>query len=440
VSLVGRTLGWITLYLVVAAGPLVLVMVGEQPPGRDLVTDLSVALGFVGMSLMGLQLVLGARFGSMAAPFGEDALMQFHRQMGYVALAFVLAHPALLFLTDTPMGQLLNPVTAPWRARFAVTAVVCLLVLVATSVWRLRLRLRYEIWQLLHGILSVAVIGFALAHILMVGYYVDATWKQVLWVVMSAAFLGMLGWVRLVRPVLRLRTPWVVTDVREERGQSWTLRFRPDGHDGISFAPGQFGWVIVGQNPFATTQHPFSFSSSAETDDGVVEMTIKESGDFSSTVGGIEPGTRAYVDGPHGVFTPDRNEGPGFVLIAGGVGITPLMSILRTFADRGDRRPCLLVYANRSPEEATFLDELEELTGRLELRIVHVASEPPEGWDGETGFVTGDLLRRHLPARHRFQQYFVCGPPPMLDAVESVLVDDLEVPTERVHTERFQFV
>lgn len=439
-TLVARAVVWIGVYLAVCVAPLVLALLGDRPPGRDLVTEISVGLGFVGLSLMGLQFLLVGRFRVVASVFGDDAVTQFHRRMGYVALAMILAHPALLSLTDTPMGRLLNPVTAPWRARFAVAATLCLTALVATSVWRKRFRIRYELWQLLHGVLSIAVAGFALAHILLVGYYVDAAWKQAVWTVSTIAFTGVLGWVRIVRPILRLRRPWEVAQVRRERGGAWTVRLRPLGHDGILFEPGQFGWVIIGRGPFALTQHPFSFSSSAEVDDGSVEMTIKAAGDFSSTIGDVKIGTRAWVDGPHGVFTPDRNEGPGFVLIGGGVGITPLMSILRTMADRSDRRPVLLIAANPRLEDVTFLEEIEALTDRLDLTVVHVFERPDHDWSGERGYVDAELLRRHLPQRAERQQYFMCGPPPMLDALETALGDDLGIPLDRIHTERFEFV
>lgn len=439
-NLVARGIVWIGLYFGLAVAPLALALLGDRPPGRDLVTEISVGLGFVGLSLMGLQFLLVGRFKPIAGVFGDDAVTQFHRSMGYAAFVMILAHPALLFLTDAPMGQLLNPATAPWRARFAVGATLCLIALVATSVWRRRLRLRYEVWQVLHGVLSIAVAGLALAHIQLVGYYVNTGWKQVVWAVSTAAFVGVLGWVRIVRPIARLRRPWEVAEVRPERGRAWTIKLRPLGHDGIRFEPGQFGWVIVGKGPFAPTQHPFSFSSSAEADDGSVEMTIKAAGDFTSTIGDVAVGTRAWLDGPHGVFSPDRNEGPGFVLIGGGVGITPLMSILRTFADRDDRRPVLLIAANPRLDDVTFLEEIEALTHRLDLTVVHVLQDPPPDWDGETGFVDADLLRRHLPKRYDRQQYFMCGPPPMLDALEAALGEDLGVPMEKIHTERFEFV
>ncbi|MBF6210727.1 ferric reductase-like transmembrane domain-containing protein [Nocardia puris] len=438
-SLVTRGIAWFGLYLVVAVVPLVFAVAGGAPEGRGFLTEFSVALGFVGMSMMGLQFALVARFQAVAAPFGEDALVQFHRQVSYVALAFILAHPVLLQVAGTDIVALLNLAQAPPRARFAVASTVLLLIVIGTSIWRKRLRLRYETWQVLHGGLSVLVVAFALAHMLLVGYYLDDLWKKLLWVAMTVALVGLLAWVRVVKPiVLRLRCPWEVAEVTAERGDAHTLTLKPVGHGGFRFQPGQFGWLVVDRSPFSVTAHPFSFSSSAERRDAV-QMTIKSLGDFTSTVGEIAPGTRAFVDGPHGVFSPDRNEGAGFVLIAGGVGITPMTSILRTMADRGDRRPCLLFYANRSPADATLDDEIRALEERVDVTVVRVLEHPPEGWTGERGFLDRAMLARHLPPGSERMQYFLCGPGPMVTAVEDALAA-LGIPAERVHTERFDFV
>lgn len=436
--MVVRGIGWIALYVAVAVVPLVFAVVGPVEGGRGFWVEFAVALGFVGMSMLGAQFALVARFKAVAAPFGEDALVQFHRQVSYVALAFILAHPILLQVGGVDIVALFNLAQAPWRARCAIAATVLLLIVVATSVWRRRLRIRYEVWQLMHGALSVVVVGLALAHMLLVGHYLDSGWKQVLWVAMTVALVGLLVWVRVVAPIRRMRRPWFIERVVPERGYAHTLTLAPLGHKGIRFAPGQFGWLSVGRSPFAVTAHPFSFSSSAEDSDRV-EMTIKSLGDFTSSVGDIAPGTRAYLDGPHGVFTPDRHEGPGFVLVAGGVGITPMASILRTMADRGDRRPFLLVYAVRTLAEQTFGGEIASLATRLDLTVVTVVENPDPGWSGEHGFIDRALLQRHLPPRYQRQQYFVCGPAPMVTAVEDAFAA-LDVPADHVHTERFNFV
>jgi len=433
-----RAVFWIGMYLTVCVIPLVLAVSGDSPPPRGFVVDFSVALGFVGLSMMGLQFALVARFQHVAAPFGEDAVVQFHRQISPVMTAFILAHPLLLLARNANVLGLFNPVTAPWRARFAVISTVCLLVVVLTSVWRRRLRIRYEVWQGLHTVLATASVLFALAHIALVGRYVGTTWKRILWTAMTGAFISLIVWVRLVRPLRRLRRPWEVVHVSAERGATTTITLRPVGHEGFQFQPGQFGWITVRRSPFALTQHPFSFSSSAEND-GSVQMSIKALGDFTRSVAELRPVARAYLDGPHGVFSPDRNEGPGFVLIAGGVGIVPLISMLRTFADRDDVRPCYLFYASRTLQDTTFLEDVQELRRRLNLTLVIVLEDPPPGWKGERGRIEKPLLDRWLPERHPRMQFFVCGPPPMLDAMESVLAE-IGVPTAHIHTERYAFV
>ncbi len=225
-----------------------------------------------------------------------------------------------------------------------------------------------------------------------------------------------------------------------ERGDIHTImlepsRFHARKFDGLRFEPGQFAWVKVGKSPFAVTWHPFSISSSAEKA-GQVTLSIKAAGDFTREISYLEPGTPVYLDGPHGAFTIDRYDGPGFVFIGAGVGITPLLSMLRTMADRDDLRPCYLFFGNREWEDVAFREEIEDLEGRLNLEVVHVLSRPPEGWEGEEGRIGAAVLARHLPARCRSLQYFICGPEPLMDAVEDALAD-LGVPKRRIHSERF---
>jgi predicted ferric reductase len=430
---------WCLLYLTVVILPLVFAALGPFPAGRGFWREFSVALGFVGLSMWGLEYVLVARIRPVAAPFGEDAIIWFHRLMGYPATLFILLHPFLLIVAvSTRFLQQLNPFTASWAGRTGTFSIVLVLILIVTSVWRRQLRIRYEWWQAAHVVLATAAIVLALAHIELIGRYVGEPWKRALWAAMTAAFVGVIVWVRIVRPIMRIRRPWTVESVVPERGQSWTVTLRPVGHPGFAYAPGEFGWLSINRSPFSFTQHPFSFSSSPERD-GRIQMTIKELGDFTRTVGSITPGARAYLDGPHGTFSPDRYEGPAFALLAGGIGIAPMMSMLRTFADRGERRVCVLLYGNRDFEDAMFGDELKNLKQKLALEVVHVVEEPPAGWQGERGRIDADLLRRHLSVGLQRMQYFICGPEPFQDAMEYALAS-LGVPGERVHTERFNWV
>ncbi|MBO0890236.1 MAG: ferredoxin reductase family protein [Acidothermales bacterium] len=431
-----RGIAWLGILVGICVAPLVFALMSTDRPGQGLRTDFSVALGFVGLALMGVEFALVARVKAIAVPFGTDALVDFHRQIGYAGLAFVLIHVAL----SADWGKLLSfaPADTPARVWFGTVAAAALVVLVVTSVWRRRWRLSYEVWQILHAVLAVVAVVAALVHVLLVNYYVDTTWKRVLWSLMAAAFVWSLVWVRLLRPLRIRRRPWTVERITPERDRTTVLTLHPAGHDGLRFEPGQFAWITVGRSPFSITAHPFSFCSSAEQE-GSVEVAIKAAGDFSSGVMTVRPGTRVYVDGPHGVFSIDQYEGAGFCLIAGGVGIAPALSMLETLADRGDVRPVVLFAGNRNWNGVIFRDRVGGLAARLNLKVVHVLEQPPPDWTAETGYLDADILARHLPAGFRRFQFFACGPTPMLDAVEAALVR-IGAPADRVHTEHFDWV
>jgi predicted ferric reductase len=207
----------------------------------------------------------------------------------------------------------------------------------------------------------------------------------------------------------------------------------------LRFQPGQFAWLSVRASPFAFREHPFSLASSA-TQHERVEVSIKELGDFTRTIRDLRPGEQVYVDGPYGAFSIDRHgAAPGYVFIAGGIGAAPILSMLRTLADRGDRRALLFFYGNRLWERVAFREELERLERRVALKTVHVLREGAAPLRFETGFVTRELLDRHLPPARRELEYFVCGPTPMTRSVEASLAA-LRVPAARVHSEIFNWV
>jgi predicted ferric reductase len=434
-TLAVRAVFWVLAYLGVVVAPLVFAAIGASTPGHGFWTNFSVALAFVGLAMMGLEFVLVARFKPVAAPFGMDALLQFHRQIGYVGLAFVLSHVAISTRWEAVTPG--NFIRAPALVWFGVLAVVALVVLVGTSVWRRRLRLSYELWHAVHTMLAVVAVLGALVHVYFVDEYVNELWKRLLWGLMTAAFISLLVWVRLIKPRVTRRRPWHLERVDTERGGTTTLTLSPPDNARFRFDPGQFAWFSFGRSPYSLTLHPFSFSSSAESDE--VEIAVKALGDFTSRVHELEPGTTVYVDGPHGVFSMDQDDGPGFGFIAGGVGISGLISMLRTMADRADVRPAILIYANGDWDRVAFRDELERLEQRMNLTVAHVLERPPEDWHGEAGFVTAEVLSRHLPRGYRRFQFFICGPAVMMDAVENALVE-LDVPDERIHTERFDMV
>jgi 3-phenylpropionate/trans-cinnamate dioxygenase ferredoxin reductase subunit len=434
-------ISWIGVYLGFVLLPLLILLLYPPTPNeqRSFWLEFSVALGFIGLAMMAMQFALTARINRIEASYGVDLIVQFHRYTSIVAFVFILAHPIILFIDNPQTLQLLNFFQAPWRARLAVIATLALIALIVTSIWRKQLNIPYEPWRIAHGILAVIAVGFGLGHALGVSYYLSLFWKIILWTGIAIAALWLLIYVRLVKPWFMQKKPYLVETVKPQRGNVWNLVLRPNGHEGISFQPGQFAWLTLEISPFRMREHPFSIASSAEHCDRI-EFGIKALGDFTNTIKDVKPGTKAYLDGPYGVFTSDRYEDTaGFVFIAGGIGITPIMSMLATLAEREDERPLLLIYANKTWEDITYREEIETLKEELDLTVIHVLKEPSADWSGETGYVNKELLQRYIPKRPATRNYFICAVPKMMDVVEAAL-HELGVPVTHVHMEHYNLV
>jgi 3-phenylpropionate/trans-cinnamate dioxygenase ferredoxin reductase subunit len=426
---------WIIAFLAITLFPLMVLLL-YPPPDRGFWIDFSVALGFIGLAMMALQFVLTARVNRIESSYGIDILLQFHRYTSIVAFFMVLVHPIILFVVEPATLQLLNFPQAPLRAQLATIATLAFLTMVVTTIWRKPLKIPYEPWRASHTILAVLAVGLGFGHAILVGNYLGLFWKAVLWSGLILVSLWLIIYVRLVKPWLLKKKPYVVEEIVPQRGDVWTLALRPIGHEGFTFQPGQFSWLTLNITPFSMREHPFSMSSSGNRADRI-EFGIKAIGDFTKRIKDYKPGTKAYLDGPYGVFTTDRYwDSAGFVLIAGGVGITPIYSILLTAAERKDERPYLLIYAAPSWDDVTYREEIEALEKVLDLTLVYVLRKTHDDWEGDTGYVDKELLEKYIPIHRGSRHYFVCAAPVMMDTVERALFE-LDVPVTNVHMEHF---
>lgn len=418
--------------------PLVLLMIFPRPDGREFLREVSVALGFLAMALLGLQTIPTSRLKFFTKAFPMETLYDIHHKLSIFTFIIAILHPILLFVNNPETLRLLNLVTAPWRARAAVISVLAMCVLVITSIWREVMKMKYDVWRWIHDGLAFLAIGLGLFHMFRVNYYMSLTYQKVIWLGLTGIWVLIILYIRVARPMVMLKKPYVVEDVIEERGESWTLFLKPKNHKGFKFQAGQFAW-ITSESPFIFRENPFSFSTSSDREDNLIGFTIKELGDFTSTINSYEPGDVFYVDGPYGTFNLDEHYDHKLVLIAGGIGSAPVMSILRTMRDRGREKPVIFFYGNPTWESVIYREELEELQKHIDLKVVHVLEQPPEGWEGERGFITDEILKRHLPEDYKTWEYlfFLCGPMPMIEAVEGAL-HKLDVSSARVFSEKYE--
>lgn len=433
-----RALAWWLAWLGLTLLPMAIALAPPRPASAGFVPELGRLLGLLGLGVLIAQAAISGRQRWFAPGLGQDDLLQFHRVVGIGGLALVLCHPLLMFAGDPAFLAWLDPRADALRAITLAGLGVALLALVVSSLWRQALRISYEHWRLLHGVLAIVVVAGGLGHALMAGHLTGAGWKQATLGLLAFASVALVLETRLLRPWRLRRRAWQVTAVRPERGGCTTLALAPEGHAGLRFAPGQYAWLTLGERPLRLQQHPFSMASSA--DEREIAFTIKAQGDFTGSLAAVRPGTHAWLEGPYGVFTWRPGACPGgAVFVAGGVGITPIMSMLRTARDRGGREPLWLVYGNGGWDEVLFREELDALAEALPLTVVHVLEEAPDDWPGETGHIDAALLRRHLPADLSTMAGFVCGPPALADAAGPVLLD-LGLPSRNLYAERFDLV
>lgn len=400
---------WIVAFIIIALLPSAMALIGPQPLAREFWVEFGVLLGFLGLAVLSLQCVITGRLQWFATGFGFDSLLVSHKHMGIFALLLVLAHPTILFMANPTFMEYLDPRVNFLRAIALFFVIIASILLVASSLLRLTFRLSYEQWRVAHGVLSFGILFFGLGHVLMVDHCTEPLWEKAAFVVICGSALYLIIHSRFVRPLLMRRRPYRIVEVHPQRNDSWTLIIEPEGHPGLKFRAGQFLWITIGDTPFSLQQHPFSIASSSFNEQ--IELTIKELGDFTKSVKGISLGIRVWLEGPYGCFYHEPQVVKGAIFITGGVGITPIMSLLRDACDRADDSPCVLFDGNTAWDDVMFREEIGEMASRIRLKVIHVLTDPPEDWSGEVGYIDQMLLERYLPKDYEKYAYFNCGPP-----------------------------
>ncbi len=215
-----------------------------------------------------------------------------------------------------------------------------------------------------------------------------------------------------------------------------------DSRDGDRFpgwTAGQFLRISVFRDEEWSEEHTFTLSSAPEDD--IVQITVKAVGPFTTSLQTIEPGTPVRVRGPYGSFCKGIDSLPAVTMIAGGIGITPFLSVLRHFARAGVRSSVTLLWANNALSDIIRHDELVGLIGALDLRVVHVlwkesVSSLPAARRQNEVYHEG-LLREEILTKHCDMgacPLFVCGPPRMNEHMTGVL-QGLGIDMSEVHTE-----
>jgi predicted ferric reductase len=406
-------------------------------PG-GLLTGVGQLTGLLGAFAVLLQLLLMARVPVLERHLGFDRLAWWHRWNGFAAVVLVVAHVITITMGYAAadrlslFGQLADFVRHYPDVLMAIVATALLVGVAVTSARASRARLRRETWYSVHLYAYLAVaLGFA--HQLAVGSdFVHDPLARKWWVALYVAagaslLLWRVGWPVIFNARHRLRVDGVVAEapgvssiyvtgrnldrVRAEAGQFFLWRFLTAGR-----------WWQA---------HPFSLS--AAPDGRALRITVKELGDFTATLPELRPGTHVFAEGPYGTFTAERQTRRRVVLIAGGIGITPLRALVETLdVERG---ALTLLYRVQRPEDFVFRGELDQLARDRGFVIYPIPGV--DVGDDATDRLGVPALRRLVPDVAE-RDVYVCGPPGLVDALHRRL-RVLGVPRQQIHSERFAY-
>ena len=308
-----------------------------------------------------------------------------------------------------------------WPEFVGLVLMVLIVLMVATSRWRVGLQLAFERWWPIHRIAAIlAVIAFGL-HVLSV----NDTFEQRLPRLLAIAALVLCGmilvWIR-GRFLRSRRKPLRVSAIEPAGVDAIRLQMVSDDRQLPVYLPGQFGFLTFATDRVSNEEHPFTIAS-GPTQPDALEFIVRTSGDWTAKLKNLQPHDRVYLDGPYGLFSHLRLAEPQeLILIAGGIGITPLLSMLRYMADHNNPRSITLLWSNQTNEHIVLPDVFENLTMQLKgLCIVHVLTREPE-YSGEKGRLDRPRLERLLSDCSRSAAVFVCGPEQMMKAVRTSLL------------------
>lgn len=391
------------------------------PENLGLWRSVAIVSGWTGCGLLAASLLLMIREARLAAWLGGlESMYRWHHRLGVGAYLALLMHPLALAAAGWAESPALAwAMLAPWQQGWPVwlgwAGLLCLMAALALA---LSPAMPYARWRGLHNLLALAIV-LALGHLLLLGLDYLLLWSPLL-------ALAFILW-RFLRADFGLAAhPYVVAQVDHPAPAVVEVRLRPLARP-LAARPGQFVLAAFLDGPGfhgCGEYHPYTVSAIAP--DGEIALGIKALGDCTGHLQAVVPGVAVRIEGPFGNFLADRPAGPELWL-AGGIGITPFLGVLRSGPLR---HPVRLVYLHRNEADAAFLDELTGLAKaepRLALDAVSCGDRLPD-------------LAPLLPEAATVAEHhcYLCGPPGLLAAAVRIL-QQRGVSPAHIHFEHFDF-
>ena len=406
---------------------------GTVASAADWMTGAGRITGLLAGYACAILLLLMARIPLLEKRIGGDRLARWHAMGGRYTISLTVAHVLLIIVgysLAARTGLVYQAIQMLGSYPDMISAAVGFGLLVFTGIVSARAarrRLSYETWYYLHFLTYLAIF-LAFGHQLANGAdFIANPVARVAWYMLYLGVAAVLVWYRFIVPFRRgLRHGLRVSAVREEAPSVVSVYVTGDHLADLRAEPGQyFRWRFLTPGLWWTA-NPYSLS--APPDHRGLRITAKSLGSHSAALSRLRPGTRVWAEGPYGALTARRRTGRGTLLLAGGIGITPLRALFETLP--GD---VVLIYRARRAVDLAFREELDHLAAARGARVLYSVSEFP---NSVVPMTTRALTRLVPDLAHR--DVYLCGPPRLTDAAVAA-VRAAGVPRRRIHHESFAF-
>lgn len=416
----------------------------------SIMLNLGRVTGLVGMVMYALNLVYATRLRFLERFFGGlNRVYIAHHLLGGLALIFLSFHPlflalryvttslkqaALLLLPNglTPLEGVFNRssiyhsgLLEQWAIFLGIIAFWGMVGLLLVTFF---VKLPYRVWLFTHKFLGVAFFLAGL-HVLFITSD-TSTHAGMKYFMLTISAIGIIAYVyrTLVGRILIRKYEYTVDDVRVVAGNVTQLRMRPV-KEHMMYKPGQFVFIRFRNAGMKLSRewHPFSISSG--TKDGYLQLSVKGLGDYTNSLIQIKPGAIADIEGAYGRFTYTNTKNPNQIWVAGGIGITPFLSMARSLPDSGFRID--LYYSVKTASELIDWQDLHDIASAKNgnFRVIPYVGDKQQGHLGVDYIETtsGGIKGKDI---------FMCGPPPMMQSLRKQFKQK-GVPGTSLHSEEF---
>ncbi len=433
---------WILLYILIIALPSIIYTFNFY--NLNIILVIAGILGITSYVLFSLQFLLASRIKIIDRQFGLDKIYRFHMVIAIVALVLAYLHKILKEMyykesLNTQLGDIAFVIFVAISV-FSILTMINKLFFKINFVDNIRkfingmLKIKYQYKVLLHNSMLLGLIVL-LVHILL-AYSVNSNliFKFIL-ILYFVVPLGMYFNHKIIKGYFNKNKKFTVSEVVKESENIVTLKFKPKYGEIFHYLPGQFLYLTIKNPQIPGDEHPFTISSSPTRTD-YISVTVKQLGDFTNKLSQAKMGDYAYIDGPFGKFSYlNERKNKKICFIAGGIGITPFLGMLRYINDKDNDKEVVLLWGVRDETEIIEKGELEQFESRIKnFKFVPVVSNDMT-YQGEKGFITTDIIKKYVDSLLTFD-FYICGPPIMLESQLKNL-KSLGVSKDNIYFENF---